>query len=214
VDFFPLEILDSLGFNRFGIGEFTDSDRNGLKFGHARRSQTSTPGNNFVEVFLKGAHEQRLQHALSSEAGGQLFQAACVETPSRVGCGLLQLGYRQVPVFARNGERFSGHEIAPCVGSEWNTRPRLRPRADKALKNRQEQAREEGYNAGLVVAIGHLLFLTRGVHWSTRWKCGSCSPIFHISAYPKKEKENLPKKERDELAKRANEIFSKYRSKS
>ncbi len=39
-------------------------------------------------------------------------------------------------------------------------------------------------------------------------------PIFLITAYAKNEKGNLTKKERNELAKRADEIFTKYRSRS
>ena len=39
-------------------------------------------------------------------------------------------------------------------------------------------------------------------------------PVFLIAAYAKNEKGNLTRKERNELAKRADEIFSKYGSRS
>ena len=74
MDVLALQVLNALGLDCLGIGQFDYADGKFFEFRQFRCSEATCSGNDFVLAFLQFAYQKRGQNPLRLEAGGQFFR--------------------------------------------------------------------------------------------------------------------------------------------
>ena len=97
-----LEVFDKLGLQYLSVGHFADAHRHRLLLSHRRAAIPALSENNLKAPLRAGPNQQRLQHAVFADAGGEFLHRIFVESLTRVGRRYNQPIERQVAVLGLN----------------------------------------------------------------------------------------------------------------
>ena len=75
-----LQILDDLGLDGFGVGQFDDADGDGIEFRNSRGPETTCSGHDLLLARLQFPHQKRCKDSLRFETRGEFFKTLVVKS--------------------------------------------------------------------------------------------------------------------------------------
>lgn len=79
-DYDSQKVLDGhmqrLGLDGLGVGQPHNPNRNGLQFGDLGNAQPARSNDDLIVSFFKFSNQERFQHTLRLESGGEFFERA------------------------------------------------------------------------------------------------------------------------------------------